>query len=315
MRAAVLEAPGRVVLQDVELPAPGPDDLLIAVEVCGVCSSEVDLYLGRNPWASFPVRPGHEVTGRVLAAGARAGGHWIGRRVAAVTAQEGCAQQVAVPASGCVLLPDNLSPEHALLEPLSCAVNSYAAIAPPPGDGIVVLGCGFIGLLLIQLLSRLAAPRWLLAVARSEHSLARALRYGATAACTLDQVHRQVFELSSGSGADITVEATGAEQPLAWAASLTREEGTLAIVGYHQGAGRQVPVHEWNWKALRLVNCHVRNPARIMDGAQRALHLLQAGVLDAAALISHRFALDEAPRAFAVAAERPPDFVKAVIRP
>ena len=74
-------------------------------------------------------------------------------------------------------------------------------------------------------------------------------------------------------------------------------------------------MHEWNWKALRLVNCHVRNPARIMDGARRALHLLQAGMLDAGALISHRFTLDEAPRAFGVAAERPPDFVKAVIRP
>jgi threonine dehydrogenase-like Zn-dependent dehydrogenase len=74
-------------------------------------------------------------------------------------------------------------------------------------------------------------------------------------------------------------------------------------------------VHEWNWKALRLVNCHVRNPARIMDGARRALHLLLAGVLDPGALISHRFSLEEAPRAFVVAAERPPDFVKAVILP
>ncbi len=315
MRAAVLEAPGRVALHDVEPPEPGPNDLLVAVEVCGVCSSEVDLYLGHNPWASFPMRLGHEVAGRVLAAGANAGHHWIGQRVAAVTAQGGCAQQVVVPASGCVLLPDDRAPEQALLEPLSCAVSSYAAIAPPPGEGIMVLGCGFMGLLLIQLLSRLAAPRWLLAVARSEHSLVRAVWFGATAAYTLDQVHQRVAELSSESGADITVEATGAEQPLAWAASLTRQEGTLAIVGYHQGAGRRVPVHGWNWKALRLVNCHVRHPVRTMDGAQGALHLLRAGVLVSGALISHCFALDEAPRAFAVAAERPPDFVKAVIQP
>lgn len=110
-------------------------------------------------------------------------------------------------------------------------MNSYAAIAPSPGEGIVVLGCGFFGLLLIQLLSRLAAPRWLLAVTRSAHSMGRALRFGATAVCSLDQVHRRVVELSGGSGADITVEVMGAEQPLAWAASLTREEGTLAIVG------------------------------------------------------------------------------------
>ncbi|MER3405192.1 MAG: hypothetical protein C4289_08530, partial [Chloroflexota bacterium] len=127
--------------------------------------------------------------------------------------------------------PDALPPERALLKPLACAVDSYAAIAPSPGEGIVVLHCGFFGLLLIQLLSRLAAPRWLLAVVRSEHSLGRPLHFGVTAACSLDQVHRRVVELSGGSGADITVEVTGAEQPLAWAASLTREEGTLAIVG------------------------------------------------------------------------------------
>jgi len=74
-------------------------------------------------------------------------------------------------------------------------------------------------------------------------------------------------------------------------------------------------VHEWSWTALRLVNCHVRNPARILDGARRALHLLLAGVLDPGALLSHRFSLKEAPRAFAVAAGQPPNFVKAVILP
>jgi L-iditol 2-dehydrogenase len=315
MRAALLEAPGRVVLHEVEPPALRPDELLIAVEACGVCSSEVDLYLGRNPWAQYPVRLGHEVTGRVLAAGEAAGQNWIGRRVCAVTAQGGCAEQVATAASGCVPLPENLAPELALLEPLGCAVNSYWAIAPPPGAGIVVLGCGFMGLLLLQLLARLAAPRWLLAVARSPYSLRRALHHGATAACALEQVHERVAALSGGTGADITVEVTGAEQPLAWAASLTREEGTLALVGYHQGFGRQVPVHEWNWKALRLVNCHFRNPAQIMDGARRALHLLQSGVLDVAPLLTHRFSLDEAAQAYAVAAARPPDFVKATILP
>jgi threonine dehydrogenase-like Zn-dependent dehydrogenase len=194
-------------------------------------------------------------------------------------------------------------------------VNSVQAVAPAPGEGVVVLGCGFMGLLVQQLLLRLAAPRWLLAVARSERSLTRAVQQGATAACTLDQVHAQVTELSRGRGADITFEVTGAEQPLAWAASLTRDEGTLAIVGYHQGSGRQVPVHEWNWKALRLVNCHFRSQATMLDGARRALHLLTCGVLDVAPLITHRFALEEIGAACALAARRPPGFVKAVIVP
>lgn len=58
MRAAVLEAPGRVVVHEVEQPVqpvPGPDELPEAVEASGLCSREVDLYLAGNPWASFPV--------------------------------------------------------------------------------------------------------------------------------------------------------------------------------------------------------------------------------------------------------------------
>jgi L-iditol 2-dehydrogenase len=111
------------------------------------------------------------------------------------------------------------------------------------------------------------------------------------------------------------IEASGSEPLLAIAASLLRPEGTLGIVGYHQGQGRQVPLHEWNWKALRLANCHFRSPARMVDGARRGLDLAARGALDLRPLLTHRFPLPDLQKAFATAAARPPGFVKAVIVP
>jgi threonine dehydrogenase-like Zn-dependent dehydrogenase len=133
--------------------------------------------------------------------------------------------------------------------------------------------------------------------------------------CALDEVQTQVRELTGGEGADIVIEATGSEEVLAIAASLCRVEGTLAIVGYHQGSGRQVPLHEWNWKALQIVNAHVRSPHVILDGAARGLQLLAAEQLVVQPLITHRFPLSGLQAAFAAAAARTGGLIKAVVEP
>jgi threonine dehydrogenase-like Zn-dependent dehydrogenase len=86
-------------------------------------------------------------------------------------------------------------------------------------------------------------------------------------------------------------------------------------VGYHQGTGRHVPIHEWNWKALRIANCHVRSRQRIVDGARRGLGLAARGDVKMAPLITHHFRLDDIQRAFETAAARPEAFVKAVVVP
>jgi L-iditol 2-dehydrogenase len=211
-------------------------------------------------------------------------------------------------------VPPGLPATHALAEPLGCAVNSLQEIAPAANDRIVLLGAGFMGLLLLQLMRGLA-PQWLLVAARREEIRSLARELGATEACDPSQVQQRVYELTGGEGADVVVEATGSEAMLAIAASLLRPEGTLAIVGYHQGDGRRVPVHEWNWKALRLANCHFRSRQRNVDGARRGLALAARGVIDLSPLITHRFPLAHLQHAFETAATRPPGFVKAVVVP
>ncbi len=234
--------------------------------------------------------------------------------VAAAQAAAGFAEYAVVDAAACLPITPEQAP-YALVEPLACAVNTVRSVSPVPGDGIVVLGAGFLGLTLIQLLRAACGPAYILAVARRPASLEQARRAGADEACTLDEALDVNGRLSGWQGAHVVLECTGQEEGLARASGLCREGATLAIVGYHQGAGRMVPIHEWNWKALRIVNAHVRSTAIMLDGARRALELLQRGVLDPRPLITHRYSLDALPAAFQEAAERPAGFVKAVVEP
>lgn len=314
MRAMLLTAPGSIRGETRPVPTPGPGQVLLRTAACGLCASELDLFLGRNPWQQYPALLGHEVVGHVETLGPGVEDVQEGDLVAAAIAGGGYAELTTVDAAVTLPVPPGLPPSLALAEPLACAVNALGAISPVPNDRIVVLGAGFIGLLLVQLLRPLA-PADLLVAARRAEVRALACSLGATEACDPSDIQARVAERSGGAGVDVVIEATGSEAMLAIAASLLRPEGTLAIVGYHQGYGRQVPIHEWNWKALRIANCHFRSPARMVDGARRGLALAARGALDLPRLVTHRFPLPDLEDAFSVAAARPSGFVKAVVLP
>jgi threonine dehydrogenase-like Zn-dependent dehydrogenase len=309
-----LAGPGTIVAEERPRPEPAAGELLLRTEACGLCASELDVFLGRNPWQQYPALLGHEVVGRVAALGGDVDGWNEGDLVAAAIAGGGYAEYLCVGAAAALPVPAGMPPDTALAEPIACAVNSLEAIAPRPDDRVVVLGAGFMALLLVQLL-RGAAPCWQAVAARRPDARELALRLGATDACETRAVQGWVWDRTGGEGADIVVEATGSEEMLAIAASLLRPEGTLAIVGYHPGDGRRVPVHEWNWKALRIANCHFRSQARTVDAARRGLALAARGQLDVARLLTHRFPLSRLQEAFETAAARQPGFVKAVVVP
>ena len=314
MRSGIFDAPGKVAVRVVERPEPGPGQVLLRVLACGLCASEMDTFLGHSPDARYPTRMGHEVTGEVVARGPGVEGIEVGQTVAAVLANAGYAEYAVAAVADCLpITPEQAS--YALLEPLSCAFNTVRATAPTPADGVVVIGAGFLGLNVIQILRAAYGPAYILAVARRPVSRAAALRAGADDACPLEEMLDVNGRLSGERGADVVIECAGTQEGLAQAAHPCRLEGTLCIAGFHQGEGRTLPIAEWNWKALRLINAHFRSIDVMRDGARRALSLLNRGLIDPRPLITHHYPLDALPRAFGDAVARPADFIKAVVEP
>ena len=313
MRIAVLTAPHAFDLQEAPRPTVGPDEVLVRVAACGVCASELDMWEGRSDSIEFPWYPGHEVSGVVEQAGADVSEFAPGDPVAVWVTERGFSDYVAVKAEYCLPAGD-VPLDLALAEPLACAVNAVELTDPRLGDDVVIVGAGFMGSL-VQKLVALRGPRHVIVADTRRDALERALALGATRAVDVsrESLAEVVNEVTAGRGADIAMEVTGFQAPLAALGEVTRMSGTVAIVGYHQGGTRQINLADWNWNAFRIVNAHFREVSTIMRGMRIGMRLLTAGRIELGDLVTHRYGLDEIGDAFAIAHEKPEGFIKSTV--
>jgi threonine dehydrogenase-like Zn-dependent dehydrogenase len=312
VRIAVLRGREGFEIEEVPVPSIRPDEVLVRVVASGVCASELERWT-EGPAAGEALHLGHEVSGVVTDAGAEAGGVAVGDRVGVWVTERGFAEYVAVRAAYC--FPAGPGPlDEALAEPLACAVNAVELAAPRLGDDVVVIGAGFMGNL-VQTLVALRGPRQVIVADTRADALERAGRLGAARVVDVNResLADVVRHRTGGRGADVTFECTGTQAGLTACGDATRMSGTVAIVGFHQGAPREVALGYWNWMAFTIANAHFRDLGTIMRGMQTGMRLVSSGVLSLAALVTHRFPLERIDDAFATLRDKPDGFVKAVI--
>ncbi|HEX9943959.1 MAG TPA: zinc-binding dehydrogenase [Thermoanaerobaculia bacterium] len=319
MRSAVLLEPRRFTVNSVEPPAPGEGEVLLKVLGCGVCGSDMGPWKG-VPGVSYPMQPGapgHEVFGTVEGLGPGVEGLAVGAPVTALSYRAYAEYDLAW-AGDVVPLPPVLAGRVVLGEPLACAVNVSRRAGVSEGDVVVLLGTGFLGALLLQLLRVPGAPRpsKVFTVSRRKLSPEMADRLGVDEPLTYeDDAHGRVEQATGGRMADVVIEATGQQRPLDLGAELTRVRGRLVVAGYHQDGPRTVNMQLWNWRGLDVINAHERDPEVYKRGMEEGVRLLAAGGLDLAPLITHTFPLAEINRAFSTAEQRPEGFLKSVVLP
>lgn len=292
-----------------------PGEVLVRITGCGVCASELPRWRSGAP---APLRLGHEPVGVVDAVGAAVTRFTPGERVTGLFGPA-FAQHAVAPETLLLAVPDEVPDEAALGEPLACLVNAARRTRIDYADTLVIVGLGYMGLGFLQL-ARLRGARRIVAVDVRPESLDRALGMGATEAYLPDEVPDDLLltefsEWDSGRGASVVIEASGSQAGLDLSSRLVAAHGVLSILGYHQGESRKVDMEMWNWKAIDVVNAHVRRQADLMESMAIGLRLQQAGLIVMESLVTHRFVLDQVDQAFEALIQKPEGFVKSVIVP
>src|ERR671913_103201 len=178
MRAAVLTGPGQMRIDEVARPEPGPGQVRLRLEGCGVCASNLTPWAGPE-WMRFPTEPGalgHEGWGMVDAVGDGVEGLSVGTRVAALSYKAYAEYDIA-DADAVVPLPPALAGQPFPGEPLGCAMNIFRRSGIEAGQTVAIVGIGFLGAVLTRLAADAGAR--VIAISRRSFSLELARAMGA----------------------------------------------------------------------------------------------------------------------------------------
>ncbi|HXD53065.1 MAG TPA: zinc-binding dehydrogenase [Burkholderiales bacterium] len=308
MRAACLVAPGRIEIGSMPLPQPGARQVRIRVAGCGVCGSNLAVWQGR-PWFNYPLEsgaPGHEGWGEIEALGEGVERFSIGDRVGFLS-QRSFAEYALADSDTLVVAPPRSDMFPA--EALGCAVNVFRRAQIHAGQSVAVVGCGFIGALVIQLATRAGAR--VFALSRRDFARAIARRCGACEVLSTDDAAlERILDLTAGAGCERVIEAAGAQESLDLAGRLVKIRGRLVIAGYHQDGSRRVDMQAWNWRGIDVINAHERDPNAYVSGMSAAAEFIARGTLDCDFLYTHKFSIDQLPAALDALAARPESFLK-----
>lgn len=303
-RIARLIEPGSFDVVEETLDAPALGHVRVKIQAAGVCASE--LHAVMDPQPSYPIRMGHEPTGIVETVGEGVEGFSPGMRVTGGFGPA-FAERVNADQRFLVAVPEDLGIEDTIGEPLGCVVEGRRRTRIDAGDRVAIVGVGYMGSLMLQLLPVEATASATVIDPRND-ARTTALAFGATEALSPGDVTADLH-----GSFDVVVEATGTQPGLDLAGELVREHGVLSILGYHVGPPRSVDVQMWNWKAIDVVNAHVRRRDLLNEAIRRGLELTREGRIHPGKLVSHRFGLDGVGDAFHALETKPQGFTKAVV--
>jgi len=313
---------GFLEIRDVPEPKPGPGEVLIEVQACGICGTDIHVWHDEFPYWP-PVILGHEFSGRIVGVGPETGLFKTGERVVGEPHTRACGhcylcrtgniqicplkrspgwgidgaltKYLKMPERLLHRIPDSMSYDlAALVEPTANVVHDVVERAQiVAGDFVVVLGPGPIGLL-AALTARAAGARHVVIVgapADEEIRLKKARELGFETVLNVAQVDpvEAVRELTGGLGADLVIECSGAPAAIASTVDLIRKKGCICVIGL---TGKDAIPFPWDKAAFKVCDV-VFNLSTSYTSWDRTIHLIASGRLPAGQVITRRLPLSE----------------------
>ena len=321
MRAVIVERPGVVRVDDVPEPEAAPGEVVVRVGACGICGTDVHIVDGEFPPTKYPVIPGHELGGEIVALGPDVVGWKVGDRVGidptlncgtcyycqrgmgnicerlngiGTTRPGGFAERVAVPQRTLYPLPDSMTfAAAALIEPVACVVHAFHRLQPQPGDTYLIYGAGPMGLQNAQVARFHGASHVAIVdINPSRLERARSVFGFDLLGASLDEV-RHV----APRGFDNVIEATGVTKVAEMAINAVKRRGKLLLFGVCP------PGEKAGYDVFRIYNeeITVLGTMAVLYSYGPAIDVIAAGAVDAAKMVTHTFDIDAFPEALALA--------------
>ncbi len=321
-RAAVLYGPGDLRVETLDVPPPGPDEVRLQVAFSGICGTDLHYWDGWKFDAWFPERsdpwvPGHEFSAAVQAVGPGVDDLAPGDLVVvepntgcedcptcdrglvnfcpnkAIMARGAWADHVNVGRRHVFPLPGAADPRLAsLTEPLACVVRGFDRVTAAPGDTVLIAGAGPIGLLALQLAKHQGAAQTLVSEPiAARRALADTLGADHVLDPAEDDPAAAARDLTNGGGADVTIEAAGANAALQACLDSVRDSGVVLILSVGNPAARfDLRPFDFFAREISIIGSNTR-----VHTFQRALDLIPR--LNLAPIITHEFDLADAAAA------------------
>jgi 2-desacetyl-2-hydroxyethyl bacteriochlorophyllide A dehydrogenase len=324
MRAAMIDTPGQIRVDSVPDPTPRAEELILRVGACGICGTDLHIAAGEFPPTPYPIIPGHEFAGEIVAMGSdipqgigtKTTQLTIGTRVAVDpslfcghcefcrtghgnlclnwqaigdTVNGAFAEYVRVPAANAYVLPENISfREAALIEPVSCAVHGMHRLNPKSGDTILIVGAGTMGLILLQLAVRGGASK-VVAMDVNAQRLRRAEQLGASR--TYTDINTALADESLGF--DCVIDATGVARAMEAAFSAVKRGGKFMVFGVAPQEARI------SLSPFRIYNDEITvlGSMAVLYSFGPAVNLISSGVINTEALLTAALPLEDFPHA------------------
>lgn len=345
MKAAVLKNDMEIVFEEVPTPEPGPGQVQVHVNWSSICGTDLHIYMGEfKNRVKYPRILGHEFAGVVASVGAGVQNFKPGDRVtvdpiiwcnqcpACLNGQNnvcsnlkllgieyngGFADYTVAGADKVFKIPDSVSMrDAALVELYSLGVHSTRKAMIEPGDRVVVLGAGRLGLAVLEVIKQTAA-RWVCSVDILDNRLEIARKMGAdlTINARLEDPVDNILAQTEGLGVDRVIECVGTyaeidgrEGPVQQAVKMTRSGGRIVVMGL----GPQLTPVFWKdcvFKELQIVGSRVT-----LGDYPRALQLMELDKFHPELFVSEVFELQQLGRAFHLLEEKPDQYLKVLVK-
>jgi L-iditol 2-dehydrogenase len=330
MKAIVYHGPKDIRVEAIDVPSCGDGQIRARVDACAVCGTDLKAYLHGNPRIKAPRVMGHEFTGVVETVGTNVDDFSVGDRIVMATSVScggcyyckegfrnlctdlapmgfsfpgGMAEFITIPAralrNGHVIkVPKGIKAAHAALaEPVSCAINSAENCGVQPGDTIVVVGAGPMGIINACVARQFGAEKIILAEI-NEIRLKRAEAFGFDLLVNpaSQDLIKIVKDQTNGIGADVVIVAAPAAQPQQQALDLVRKHGTVCLFA-SLPAGKSIlslDSRKIHYGEIRMVGTSDSTPAHV----SKAVELISNLSLPVEKLATHVMRLDDIFKAY-----------------